>query len=113
MAGKHKVRTGRVISDKMDKTVVVQVDVAEHHPLYHKTIRNAVKYKVHDENKQSKVGDIVRIVETRPISRDKRWRVAEIIIKGEVVEVKPSEIGVPTENAETTENTENNEGTEV
>jgi small subunit ribosomal protein S17 len=91
MAGRHKVRTGRVIGDKMDKTVVVEVDVAEHHPLYHKTIKKVVKYKVHDENKESKVGDVVRIVETRPLSRDKRWRVAEIITKGEVVEVKPSE----------------------
>ncbi len=92
MAGKHKVRLGRVISDKMDKTVVVEVEVAEHHPLYHKTIKKAVKYKAHDEKKESKVGDIVKIVETRPLSHDKRWRVGEIVIKGEVVEVKPGEI---------------------
>ncbi len=92
MAGKHKERIGRVISAKMEKTVVVAVDVAEHHPLYHKTIKKAVKYKVHDEKKESKVGDLVRITETRPLSRDKRWRVAEIVIKGEVVEVKPAEI---------------------
>jgi small subunit ribosomal protein S17 len=92
MAGKHKVRLGRVVSDKMAKTVVVEVQVSEHHPLYHKTMNSAVKYKVHDENKISKVGDLVRIEETRPISRDKRWRVAEVIVKGEVVEVKPSEI---------------------
>lgn len=92
MAGKHKVRTGRVISDKMDKTVVVEVQVAERHPLYHKTIKRAVKYKAHDENKVSKVGDLVRIEETRPISREKHWRVAEVLIKSEVVEVKPEEI---------------------
>jgi small subunit ribosomal protein S17 len=92
MAGKHKVRTGRVISDKMDKTVVVEVEVSEHHPLYHKTIKKAVKYKVHDEKKESKTGDIVKIIETRPLSRDKRWRVAEVVIKSEVVEVKPTEI---------------------
>jgi len=92
MAGKHKVRLGRVISDKMAKTVVVEVEVAEHHPLYHKTIKKAVKYKAHDENKTSKVGDVVRIVETRPLSHDKRWRVAEVVVKGEVVEVKPTEI---------------------
>ena len=92
MAGKHKERLGRVISDKMDKTVVVEVRVSKNHPLYHKTINRAMKYKVHDENKTSKVGDVVRIVETRPISRDKRWRVAEVIVKGEVVEVKPGEI---------------------
>ena len=92
MAGKHKVRTGRVISDKMDKTVVVEVQVAARHPLYHKNINKAVKYKVHDENKISKTGDVVRIVETRPLSHDKRWRVAEVVVKGQVVEVKPTEI---------------------
>lgn len=92
MAGKHKVRLGRVISDKMEKTVIVEIQVAEHHPLYHKTINRAVKYKVHDENKESKIGDLVKIMETRPLSRDKRWRLAEIISKGEVVEVKPKEI---------------------
>jgi small subunit ribosomal protein S17 len=92
MAGKHKERLGRVISDKMDKTVVVEVQFAQHHPLYHKTIKSTVKYKAHDENKVSKVGDTVMIVETRPISHDKRWRVAEVIVKGDVVEVKPTEI---------------------
>jgi small subunit ribosomal protein S17 len=92
MAGKHKVRLGRVIRDKMDKTVVVAVDVAAHHPLYHKTIKKSVKYKVHDENKASKTGDIVRIIETRPLSHDKRWRVAEVVVKSETVEVKPEEI---------------------
>jgi small subunit ribosomal protein S17 len=92
MAGKHKVRQGRVISDKMDKTVVVAVEVLEHHPLYHKTLKKAVKYKAHDENKTSKVGDVVKIIETRPLSHDKRWRVAEVVIKAEVVEVKPAEI---------------------
>ena len=92
MAGKHKVRLGRVISDKMEKTVVVAVEVVSHHPLYHKSIKKTVKYKVHDENKESKVGDVVKIIETRPLSHDKRWRVGEVIIKGEVVEVKPAEI---------------------
>jgi small subunit ribosomal protein S17 len=92
MAGKHKERIGRVISNKMDKTVVVAVEVAAHHPLYHKTIKKSVKYKAHDEKKETKVGDVVKIVETRPLSHDKRWRIAEIVIKGEVVEVKPTEI---------------------
>jgi small subunit ribosomal protein S17 len=92
MAGKHKVRQGRVISDKMDKTVVVAVEVLEHHPLYHKTMKKSVKYKAHDENKTSKVGDVVKIIETRPLSHEKRWRVAEVVIKAEVVEVKPAEI---------------------
>ncbi len=92
MAGKHKVRIGRVISDKMDKTVVVAVDVSEHHPLYHKTIKKSVNYKVHDEKKESKVGDVVKIIETRPLSHDKRWRLAEVVIKAEVVQIKPTEI---------------------
>lgn len=92
MAGKHKVRVGRVIKDQMEKTVIVAVDVAQHHPLYHKTIKKSVKYKAHDEKKESKTGDVVRIIETRPLSHDKRWRVAEIVIKGEEVEVKPAEI---------------------
>jgi small subunit ribosomal protein S17 len=72
MAGKHKVRIGRVVSDKMAKTVVVEVQVSERHPLYHKNIKRAMKYKVHDEKKASKVGDTVKIEETRPLSRDKR-----------------------------------------
>jgi small subunit ribosomal protein S17 len=92
MAGKHKVRIGRVMKDKMEKTIIVAVDVAEHHPLYHKAIKKSVKYKVHDEKKESKTGDVVKIVETRPLSHDKRWRLAEVLIKSEVVEVKPEEI---------------------
>jgi len=92
MAGKHKVRQGRVISDKMAKTVVVEVQNTEKHPLYHKNIIKTVKYKVHDENKISKVGDVVNIIETAPISHDKRWRVAEVVIKGDVVEIKPTEV---------------------
>ena len=92
MAGQHKERIGRVISDKMAKTVVVEIQVTERHPLYHKSMNRSVKYKVHDENKLSKVGDVVKIIETRPLSHDKRWRVAEIITKGEMVEVKPTDI---------------------
>jgi small subunit ribosomal protein S17 len=92
MAGKHKVRQGSVISDKMEKTVVVEVQVAENHPLYHKNIVKTVKYKAHDENKICKVGDTVKIIETAPISHEVRWRVAEVIVKGAVVEVKPTEI---------------------
>lgn len=92
MAGKHKIRLGRVISDKMEKTVVVEVETSMHHPLYHKTIKKATKYKAHDENKISKTGDTVKIAETRPLSHDKRWRVVEVVNKGEVVEVKPTEI---------------------
>jgi small subunit ribosomal protein S17 len=92
MAGKHKERLGTVVGDKMEKTVIVAVEVTAHHPLYHKSIKKSVKYKVHDEKKECKVGDVVKIIETRPISHDKRWRVGEIVMKGEVVEVKPTEI---------------------
>ena len=92
MSNKRKVRIGTVISDKMDKTVVVSVESVTHHRLYKKTLKKVVKYKVHNDNNESKAGDIVRIIETRPLSREKRWRVAEVVKKGEVVEVKPTEI---------------------
>ncbi len=92
MEKKRKTRVGRVLSDKMDKTVVVTVETLRHHPLYKKTIRRAVKYKAHDEKSECRLGDTVKIIETRPLSREKRWRIAEIITKGEVVEVQPKEI---------------------
>ena len=79
--GQRKVRTGYVISDKMDKTVVVQVAVLKAHPLYKKTMQERVRFKVHDEQNQCGVGDLVRIMETRPISKEKRWRVIEIVEK--------------------------------
>ena len=94
MPGKRKTRFGRVVSDKMDKTVVVAVETPRRHPIYKKTIRRAVKYKAHDENNQCKMGDTVIIEETRPLSKDKRWRIAEIITKGEVAEVQPKDIKV-------------------
>ncbi len=92
MEKRRKTRVGRVVSNKMDKTVVVAVETLRHHPLYKKTIRRAVKYKVHDEKNQCKLGDTVEIIETRPLSREKRWRVTGIITKSEVVEVQPKEI---------------------
>jgi small subunit ribosomal protein S17 len=92
MEKKRKTRLGRVVSDKMDKTVVVAVESPKRHPLYKKTLKRVVKYKAHDENNQCHLGDKVRIIETRPLSKEKRWRVAEIITKGEVVTVKPEEI---------------------
>lgn len=76
----------------MDKTVVVAVETPKRHPLYKKTIRRVVKYKAHDEKNKCGLGDLVKIIETRPVSRHKRWRVAEIITKGEVVKVQPEEI---------------------
>ncbi len=92
MEKKRKTKVGRVVSNKMDKTVVVAVENLKRHPLYKKTIRRVVRYKAHDANNECGEGDTVRIVETRPLSKDKRWRVAEIITKGEVAEVKPEEI---------------------
>ena len=92
MEEKRKTRFGRVVNDKMDKTVVVAVETPRRHPLYKKTVKRAVKYKAHDEDNKSKSGDFVRIVETRPLSKLKRWRVAEIITKSEVIDVKPEEI---------------------
>lgn len=76
---KRKVRSGQVVSDKMDKTRVVTVERVTRHPLYGKTIRRTKKYKVHDETNESRVGDVVKIMETRPLSKDKRWRLVEIV----------------------------------
>ena len=92
METKRKTRVGNVVSTKMDKTAVVAVETLKRHPLYQKTFKRVVKYKAHDEDNQCKPGDKVRIIETRPLSRHKRWRVAEIIIREEVAEVKPQEI---------------------
>jgi len=90
--GKRKTRFGCVVSDKMDKTVIVSVETSKRHPLYKKVVRKTTRYKAHDENNECRVGDMVRIVETRPLSRQKRWRVAEIVTRREVVEVQPEEI---------------------
>jgi len=76
---RRKVRSGQVVSDKMDKTRVVSVERVTRHPLYGKTIRQSKKYKFHDEGNESRVGDIVKIVESRPLSKDKRWRLVEIV----------------------------------
>ena len=92
MGAKDKIRLGRVVSDKMNKTVVVAVESRRRHPLYKKIVRRTVKFKAHDEASACKIGDMVRIVETRPLSKDKRWRVAEIMSRREVAEVQPQEI---------------------
>ena len=92
METKRKTRVGKVVSDKMNKTVVVAVDTPRRHPIYKKTIRRVVKYYAHDETKMSKVGDTVKLEETRPLSKLKRWRVVEVVTKGEVAEIKPEEI---------------------
>nr|WP_170917266.1 30S ribosomal protein S17 [Maledivibacter halophilus] len=77
--GSRKVRVGHIISDKMDKTVVVAVEEFVRHSLYGKAVKRTKKFKAHDENNDCGIGDKVRIMETRPLSKDKRWRVAEII----------------------------------
>lgn len=77
----RKTRVGIVSSDKMDKTVVVSIQDKVRHPLYKKIINHTVKYKAHDENNECHIGDRVLIMETRPMSKDKRWRVVEIIEK--------------------------------
>jgi small subunit ribosomal protein S17 len=80
--GRRKTLVGVVTSDKMMKTVVVRIETVTHHPLYKKTMRRARTFKAHDEERSARVGDLVRIVETRPLSKDKRWRVVEILKRG-------------------------------
>jgi len=86
---KRKVREGLVVSNKMAKTVVVAIETRRVHPLYKKAVRLTKKYKAHDENNVCKIGDKVRIVETRPLSKEKRWRVAQIMSTKETTETKP------------------------
>ncbi len=81
--GKRKVRVGTVVSDKMDKTVVVAVERVVPHPLYGRRIKRTTRFKAHDENNQCRVGDKVRLMETRPLSKEKRWRVVEILQRAE------------------------------
>ena len=76
---RRKVRTGVVVSDTMDKTVLVRIDRKVTHPLYRKTVRRSSKFAAHDEQNEAHVGDTVRVMETRPISKSKRWRVVEIV----------------------------------
>jgi small subunit ribosomal protein S17 len=80
---KRKVRVGVVVSDRMEKTVVVRVDDQLRHPLYAKTVRRTSKLSAHDESNQARVGDTVRVMETRPLSKTKRWRVVEILERAE------------------------------
>lgn len=93
--GLKKVRVGRVVSNKMQKTVVVAVEWRQRHPLYKKPVRRVTKFYAHDGVGQCQLGDLVRIVESRPLSKIKRWRVVEIVKKGEVAEVKPEELDQP------------------
>ena len=75
----RKTRTGRVVSNKMDKTIVVAVEDHVKHPLYKKIVKRTYKLKAHDENNEANIGDTVRVMETRPLSKDKRWRLVKII----------------------------------
>lgn len=77
----RKVRTGRVVSDKMDKTIVVAVVDNVKHPLYNKIVKRTYKLKAHDENNECHIGDRVKVMETRPLSKDKRWRLVEVVEK--------------------------------
>ena len=84
--GNRKVRVGTVSSDKMEKTITVKVETVKQHPLYKKTIKTSKKFKVHDENNDARAGDVVRIMETRPLSKDKRWRLLEIVRRAKTLE---------------------------
>ena len=77
----RKTRVGKVVSDKMDKTIVVLIEDNVKHPLYGKIMKRSIKLKAHDENNECKIGDKVEIMETRPLSKDKRWRLVEVIEK--------------------------------
>jgi small subunit ribosomal protein S17 len=92
MESKRKVRIGKVVSNKMNKTAVVAVQTLKRHKLYKKVIKSEKKFKVHDEKNECKIGDVVRIVETRPLSKEKCWRLAEILKGGNVAEIQPAEI---------------------
>lgn len=78
---RRKVKVGRVVSDKMDKTIVVAIEDFVSHPLYNKRVKRTVKFKAHDENNVAGIGDKVKIMETRPLSRDKRWRLVDVVEK--------------------------------
>lgn len=81
----RREQIGKVVSDKMDKTIVVAVETYKKHDLYHKRIKYTKKFKAHDENNQAKIGDTVRIAETRPLSKDKRWRLVEIVEEAVII----------------------------
>jgi len=81
----RKVKVGKVVSDKMDKTIVVSVETHKKHLLYGKRIKHTKKFKAHDENNQAKIGDIVKIMETKPLSKDKCWRLVEVVEEAIVV----------------------------
>ncbi len=95
--GRRKTLIGIVVSNKMDKTAVVSVERRYPHPLYHKIIKSSKRYKAHDPRNEAVLGDVVRLEETRPLSKEKRWRIAETLTRGNVADIAPREIGMPEE----------------
>lgn len=96
MRENRKTLTGRVVSDKMDKTIVVLVETRKPHPLYRRIVRYTKRFKVHDELNTCSLGDVVRIIEARPTSKEKRWAVDQIIEKRQVADIQPAQIAAPT-----------------
>lgn len=91
---RRRTSEGRVVSKMMDKTAVVAVESRKAHPLYKKIMKRQARFKVHDESNSCQVGDVVRIVESRPISKSKHWRVADIAARGEIIEGKPDDSNI-------------------
>jgi small subunit ribosomal protein S17 len=91
----RKQRIGTVVSDKMQKSIVVEVAWSSRHPIYKKSIRRVTRFMAHDENGTAKYGDVVRIEETRPLSARKRWRLVEVVKKGDIAEIRPEDIDLP------------------
>jgi small subunit ribosomal protein S17 len=91
--GQQRVIQGTVVSDKMDRTVVVSVERRKKHRLYHKVMTLTNRYKAHDDTNACRLGDVVRIQECRPMSKEKRWRVIEVLTRGDVADVAPATVG--------------------
>tara|TARA_B100000676_G_scaffold295464_1_gene334698 strand:+ start:214 stop:504 length:291 start_codon:yes stop_codon:yes gene_type:complete len=89
---RRKTKVGKVIGDRMDKTVVVSVEWRQPHRIYKKNVRKWSTFKVHDQDNACNVGDTVRIIETRPLSKTKRWKISEIVQKGDVADLQPGDI---------------------
>jgi len=82
---RRKVLSGKVVSDKMDKTIVVEIERSSNHPLYKKAVKDTRRYKAHDENNEAHIGDVVEIMETRPLSRDKHFRLIKVVEKAVIL----------------------------
>ncbi len=93
MRENRRTAVGWVVSDKMNKTVVVEIRTRKPHPLYRRILNRTTRFKAHDEHDRCNLGDLVRIIESRPISKEKHWQVAQILTRGHVAQVQPQEIG--------------------